>query len=131
MKVIYIAGAYGDAGGYLAIDRNIARAREAADRLVANRIGYVCPHLNSAHFEAIRPEIPVDFWYELDVEILKRCADGVYVLEGWQNSSGTKREIDFAIEHDIPVFYVGDLDDELSNGEWECLLAWAKDEVPA
>lgn len=129
MKIVYIAGPYGDAGGYLQIDRNIARAREAAARLYDAGIGCLTPHLNSAHFEAITPHIPVSFWYELDEELLKRC-DAVYVLEGWTESKGTKREIDLAIALGLRVFYQGDSGSELDSGEWGELVAWAKDEEP-
>lgn len=103
-KIVYIAGPYGDAGGYLAIDRNIAQAREAADALVREGIGYICPHLNSAHFEAIRPEVPVDFWYEMDIQLM-RGADAVLVLSGYDDSKGTQREIAHAKSKRLPIFY--------------------------
>lgn len=116
MKIVYIAGPYGDAGGYLAIDRNIAAAREVAAELVQAGVGFLCPHLNSAHFEAITPDVPVSVWYALDEELLKRC-DAVYVLEGWERSTGTKREIDLALALGLPVFY---------GGMWAELVAWAR-----
>lgn len=125
MKLIYIAGPYGDAGGFLSIDRHIAAAREAAASLVVEGIGYICPHLNSAHFEAVVPEVPVSFWYELDEELLKR-ADAVAVLFDFEESNGTAREIDLAIERGMPIFYLGPLEDETFSGEWSNLLEWAR-----
>lgn len=92
MKLLYIAGPYGDKGGYLAIDRNIAQAREAAAWCVQNGFGFLCPHLNSAHFEAITPDIPVSFWYEMDLRLMDVC-DAMLILPGWENSTGTQKEI--------------------------------------
>lgn len=125
MKIVYVAGPYGNAGGYLQIDRNIAQAREACADLAAAGIGYICPHLNSAHFEAIVPDVGVGFWYELDEELLKR-ADAILILPGWHNSSGTLREMRFAEELFRPAFYYGDRAEELYAGEWAKLLEWAK-----
>lgn len=124
MKICYIAGPYGDKGGYLAIDRNIAQAREAAADLAAAGIGYLCPHMNSAHMEAIVPDVPVDFWYELDIQLMSVCS-AVLVLEGWLDSSGTQREMKYATERGMPIFYYGDPVEELYSGEWSNLLAWA------
>lgn len=116
MLVVYIAGPYGDAGGYLSIDRNIARARSAAAWLARNEIGYYCPHLNSAHFEAIVPDVPVSFWYAMDLALMP-IADALLVLDGWQNSTGTQAEILEWAKTGKPMFY--DEDDR------ELLLDWA------
>ena len=101
MKIVYIAGPYGDKDGYLAIDRNIAKARDAAAWCAARGIGFICPHLNSAHFEAIVPVRGVEFWYEMDLRLLSAC-DAMLVLEGWQDSTGTQREM---AEWDGPTYY--------------------------
>jgi hypothetical protein len=31
--------------------------------------------------------------------------DAVFVVPGWENSKGTQKEIDFALKHNIPIFY--------------------------
>lgn len=123
MKIVYIAGPYGDAGGYLSIDRNIAQAREIAAMLAEARIGYICPHLNAAHMEAIVPGVPVDFWYELDEELLRR-ADGIVLLPGWRDSNGTKREIAIARSLGLPFFYMDEI--EIDAQTYRKLFAWAK-----
>lgn len=92
LKIVYIAGPYGDKDGYLAIDRNIAQAREAAAWLAARGIGFICPHLNSAHFEAIVPVQGVEFWYAMDLRLME-VADAILLLSGWEKSTGTRREI--------------------------------------
>lgn len=122
MKIVYIAGPYSDKDGYLAIDRNIALAREAAAWLASNGIGFVCPHLNSAHFEAIVPEVPVDFWYEMDLRILKSC-DAMLMLPFSDYSTGAIRErYDFETMERGPVF---EWDEDFPTD----LLAWARGEA--
>jgi nucleoside 2-deoxyribosyltransferase len=69
--------------------------------------------------------VPVEFWYQMDIALLE-CCDGILVLPGWEKSTGTKRELDYAIALTMPVFYYGDFADETYQGEWENLLAWAK-----
>lgn len=119
MKIVYIAGPYGDAGGYLAIDRNIANARDAANWLVINGIGFLCPHMNSAHFEAIRPEVPVEFWYEMDIRLMAIC-DAMLIIEGSDNSRGVAREaVEFA-KTGRPIFQQDQF------GGRADLLEWAK-----
>lgn len=104
MKIIYIAGSYGDTGGYLAIDRNIARAREVAADLADHGYGYYCPHLNSAHFEVITPGVDTDFWYDMDLRFLE-VADAMLMLEGWECSKGATCERLLAIDRGILVYY--------------------------
>lgn len=100
---VFIAGPYGDKKGYHVVERNISRAREAAAFLASNRIPYFCPHLNSAHFEVITPDVPVEFWHDLDARLL-RHAWAVLLLEGWETSKGTEEEMRAANKLGIPVF---------------------------
>lgn len=116
MKIVYIAGPYGDAGGYLAIERNIAKARDAAAWLASNGLGYYCPHLNSAHFEAIVPNVPVEFWYAMDLALMP-IADALLVLDGWTESKGTQAEIVEWAHTCKPLFY--------HEHDKELLLDWA------
>lgn len=93
MNIVYIAGPYGDKSGYLAIDRNIAKAREAAAWCAENGLGFFCPHLNSAHFEAVTLGVPNTFWREMDLRFLKVC-DWMLMLNGWEQSEGARLERD-------------------------------------
>lgn len=49
-----------------------------------------------------------DFWLRHDLAILARC-DRLIVLqlEGWEQSEGLRREIEFATEKNIPIEYIG------------------------
>ncbi len=93
MKLVYIAGPYGDAGGFDIIHRNIQTARSYAVEIAKMGVGFFCPHLNSAHFEKDCPEIPVEFWQEMDIGFLGTC-DAVFLLPGWEGSKGTARELE-------------------------------------
>jgi hypothetical protein len=106
MKLVYIAGPY-SGGDYLEIDTHIAMARTAAAWLAEHGIGFICPHLNSAHFEAVTPEVPNDYWYQLGVALLQRC-DAILLLPGWEQSVGSLLEVSTSRDAEIPVFYFED-----------------------
>mgnify|MGYP000476128865 CR=1 FL=1 len=104
--LIYIAGPYsaGPNGlDYMGIEANIAKAREAAKWLVENGFYFFCPHLNSAHFECIAPDVPVQTWYDLDIRLLKAC-DAMLLVGAWESSKGVAKEIEVARDVGIPVF---------------------------
>jgi hypothetical protein len=88
MKVIFISGPY--RGN---ISNNIQHARMAAIKLWKEGWAVICPHMNTAHFDGLCPD---ETWLKGDLEILKRC-DAIYVLKGWNESIGTKKEIERAI----------------------------------
>lgn len=102
MKRIYIAGAY-SGPDYLAIEDNIQRARKVAALLANHGYGFFCPHSHSAHFECITPEVPPAYWYELDLLFLRDC-DGIYLLPGWEKSTGSVAEAGQAAQNGLPVF---------------------------
>jgi hypothetical protein len=103
VKVIFIAGPYGDSQGYLAIEDNIVVARVMAATLVEAGYGFFCPHLNSAHFEVITPGVMSQFWLDMDRLIMRGC-DALIALPGWASSAGSKAEIQIATKLGLPVF---------------------------
>ncbi len=88
---VYIAGPY-TATTYAEVDTNIVTARKWAAALATHNIPFVCPHLNSAHFEVITPKVTQEQWLRMYLEILK-CAAAILLLPGWRKSSGTMAEI--------------------------------------
>ena len=105
---IYISGPYRgtaphDHKGYFIIDNNINNARMAAATLAKLGIPYFCPHLNSAHFEVIVPEVDPKFWLDMDMVFVDR-ASALWLLPDWQNSRGTAVEVLRAKELGIPMF---------------------------
>lgn len=52
-----------------------------------------------------------DFWEDIDYNIIIRCdMIFVYCQNGWKDSDGVFKEINFAMQNNIPVIYI---DDEL------------------
>lgn len=108
-KYVYIAGPYRGRGGahdytaYFEIDQHINAALEAAAQLAVAGVGYFCPHQHSAHFEVITPSVPPEYWYELDMFFLEKC-DALYLLPGWEDSSGSRAEYERAREIGMPIF---------------------------
>lgn len=98
MKVAYIIGPY-RAKTIYQIKQNIYKAEEIA--LKYWKLGYavICPHKNSAFFDG---ECEDEIWLKGGIEILKRC-DICIVIDGWQNSEGSRREIDAAYEFNIEI----------------------------
>lgn len=123
MKFVYVAGPY-TGEDWFQVDANINQAREAAAWLARNGVGYHCPHLNSAHFEVLVPEIANEWWYEMDYRFLHAC-DGVLVLPGYGKSRGTKAEMAMAEEREMPIFFWLNDGSEADSGELQQLLAWA------
>jgi nucleoside 2-deoxyribosyltransferase len=99
MKLAYVAGPY-RAKTKLGIIINILRAQKVAKELWKAGYAVICPHMNSALMDTVAPE---KNFLEGDIEILKHC-DVLVVVKGWQHSSGTLNEIDFAHRNGIPVY---------------------------
>ena len=99
MKIVYIGGPYRSPTEY-GVYRNIQRARDLALEVWAMGFVALCPHQNTAHFGGACPD---EVWLKGDMEILSRC-DAVCLVPGWQGSTGTLAEIEFAKLKGIPVF---------------------------
>ena len=110
--VVFICGPFRAATEYER-RKNIAAAENYAKQLVENNIYYICPHLNSAHFQGIGED---SFWLTMYQELLLRC-DAVLVLPGSELSSGSLGEIAVALREDIPTFYnIGEIKDAIFQG---------------
>lgn len=99
MKVIYISGCYRSKWGLIGRIINIWKARRAAIRLWKEGFTVICPHMNTALF----PEDGIDY-IGGDCEIIRRCADAIYLLEGWRNSEGARKEFAVAMDKRIRVY---------------------------
>lgn len=123
MKVVYIAGPYSAQRlalplAYHEIEENIGKARLAAHRLAREGVGFLCPHLNSAHFEAFAPSLTYEFMIELSLRLLRGC-DGVYLLPRWRQSPGAVVEYEEAVRLRLPTF---------EESEFDNLINWSKEE---
>lgn len=118
---VYLAGPYRgedaishDWRWFETIDRHIASARSWAMRCANDALPYFCPHLNSAHFEVLCPQVPASFWLAMDLEILKG-ATALLLLPGWRKSAGAILERAAAHEQGIRVF---------THNQYDALKEW-------
>ena len=102
------------------IEANIQRARTVA--IAAWQMGYAafCPHMNTAHFDGLAPD---DVWLLGDLEWVEVSDVGIVVpnipgLTNWQDSTGTRGEIQRCHDNLIPVYYYPDDEDLLREDVW-------------
>ena len=121
MKKVYVAGAYSD-DNVLGVLRNIGRGEHWASEVFKLGMAPFTPwHDKTFVIANWESNFTVPMFYDYSMEWLK-ASDAVFVIhnhegmKNWEDSHGTKKEIQVAEENGIPVFY--SLDD---------LIAW-KDE---
>lgn len=96
--IVYISGKYsGD------VPENIAVARKVAIEVWEKGMVALCPHLNTAHFEA-DCSASYDDYLIGDIQLLARC-DAILMLPNWQESNGACKEYEYARNNAIPVYY--------------------------
>ena len=102
MIAVYPAGAI-QGENLLESLNNINKGIEWTSRL--RRLGYSPFPVFEDFMDIMRVEgIEIESIYQMSLEWLKR-ADCMFVTPGWERSRGTKQEIAFAREHNVPVFY--------------------------
>lgn len=93
-------------------DRRYRKVCRKAAALMKEGKLIFCPIAHSHPIEVIGMGGEVmsgDFWLKQDLAILEHASELlVYKMDGWHLSSGVKREIAFAEQHDIPVVYLED-----------------------
>lgn len=54
-----------------------------------------------------------DWWLEQDLAILRHCQQlWVCRMQGWKESYGVGKEMQFAIDHNIPIMYIDPVEEE-------------------
>lgn len=103
-SVIYIAGPY----SAKTIDKrnaNIEAADEAGRACFAKGWMPIVPHSITASWE-LDDRFPANTdWVAADFSLLQHCQAVCVVGKDWQKSMGTCREIDFATENGLPVWF--------------------------
>jgi len=121
MKIVFIAGPYNGDGSFESIEENIRKAEKYQIALADNLIGFFCAHNHTEHFNSGRgATAPEVFYYELDFEFLKRMANAVLAVPGWEKSWGARQEIEWAEENNLKIFYPKDPTDIKD------IIKWAK-----
>lgn len=109
IKIVYVAGPYRaksgahDASVYNEIEENIRRAEAAAIKLWEAGFGVLCPHKNTDHFEIKAPNVPGEAYLITDLRLLAVC-DILYLLPGWEHSSGSVGERDLMERLGRPIY---------------------------
>ena len=104
---VYVAGAY-SAPNVMDVLGNIGRGIEACKTLLQAGYAPFCPWLDFLLViqQGGNQKLTIEDMYEYTLAWLE-SADVLLILPGWENSKGTKAEIDRAIELGIPVCYSG------------------------
>ena len=105
--LIYVSGPYSaleDADGKeeLSVGENIRAARAVAVSLWEMGHAVICPHLNTAHFEA-DCACSWDHYMSGDLMMVARC-DALVMVGPWHRSRGAVAEHGHAIRLNIPTF---------------------------
>ena len=93
--------------------KKINKAEQLHYQVFENGFYSFCPHNNTRHFEG---SLSDDIWLGYCQAFIEKFADGVILVDGWENSSGTKAEIELCKELNIPIFYSIN---ELVTYDWE------------
>lgn len=104
-KIVFISGPVRGDGTKEAKSANIEIARKFVRLFIENKIPYYSPHLNAEQESSFIDDEAFKFVWDMNAEFLNR-SNAVAVLPGWENSSGTKTEIENAIKMGLPVFYL-------------------------
>jgi nucleoside 2-deoxyribosyltransferase len=84
------------------IEQNIRRAEIVALYVWMSGAAAICPHTMGRFYSGVVNE---ETFLDGDLELLRR-SDGVVVVDPWQHSKGTLRELELARELDKPVIAV-------------------------
>ena len=97
----YIAGPY-SAKTIKQREKNIRKAWDIGFELA--KIGFfpITPHCNSAHMD---PAQPHEFWLKGDIELMRRAADLIVLIPGWNESPGAVREKEAGVKFRLPIYY--------------------------
>lgn len=99
MKISYSAGSYTGSNSY-EILKNIRRAEKINEWLWSIGYANICPHTNTRFLDGMCDN---QVWLTGYLNILQMC-EIMFLIPGWENSSGTKDEIKLARQINIPIY---------------------------
>lgn len=99
MKVIAIVGPFRAATGW-EIELNCRNAEMIALSVWEMGAAALCPHMNTRGWHGVLPD---HVWLDGYLEMLRRC-DGVVLIQGWEESEGSRAEVEQAHRLGLPLF---------------------------
>ena len=99
MTVVYIGGPY-SAPSQHQIELNIRAAEALALEVWKLGAVAICPHTMTRFYEGT---LPRETWLAGDLELLRR-SDALVLVKGWEESVGTRAEVEYAARLRIPIF---------------------------
>ena len=105
MKRLYIAGAY-NADNVIGILDNIREGTRAATKAFLAGFAPFCPWSDRDFHLMLRDgeRLTIDDYYRYSLKWLE-VSDGMLLVPGFENSRGTKKEMEYAEAHNIPMFF--------------------------
>lgn len=105
MKRVYVAGAM-SSDNILGVLGNISEGVKYGALLLKEGFAPFVPHLDVAFRlqQGKDYNVPMEYYYNYTMEWLK-VSQYVLVVPGWEESVGTRKEIEMAESLDIPVYY--------------------------
>lgn len=100
--LVYISGPMTAKDGY-SIEENTAAGVRVYLDLLKLGIPAFSPHLSGA-FPSAWSALDHREWIAYDFAIIDRCTH-MLMMARWDSSTGAKLEHQYAIDHDVPVFY--------------------------
>lgn len=67
-------------------------------------MGFFCAHTHTQWPGEKGGTAPEQFYYDLDLEFLRRTADAILAIPGWEKSWGASNEVKIAKELGVPIF---------------------------
>ena|ERR1035437_10560980 len=104
MKRVYVAGAY-SSDNVLGVLNNIREGIRVSTEILLAGYAPFCPWLDHSFVLALREgeNISVQNFYDYSTAWLE-VSDMVVLVPGWENSHGTRAEIEIARTLNIPVY---------------------------
>ena len=102
---IYVAGKITSTNPLVYLQNTMAGITQGLELYLKGYSVFI-PHLEIMMWMILGKDVHLtnEMIYERSLEWLKVC-DAMLVLPGWEDSVGTKGEIEFALANDIPIYY--------------------------
>lgn len=101
---VYIAGKYTD-NSMLNTELNVMKAQELAQKCATHHINYYCSHMHSKLMNYYVPNTTYEYWMFQSKIALEKLCNCMLIVDNYEDSKGTKLEIELATQLQYPIFY--------------------------